>query len=362
MSDTAELGLVDLVGLGRFLAETGVALDDRDPGGAALEVSVLSGGLSNLTYLVRSGGHEHVVRRRPMGHVAPGAHDMRREFTVLSALQPTGVPIPVVYGFSDDETIVGAPFYAMSRVRGSVFHRRADVTGLKVHEARAISEAVVDVLDRLHRVEPAAVGLGALGRPEGFVARRISRWMAQWEQAEHRDHPAVERLGRRLLELVPAHADATLVHGDYRLGNMLIDLELDPGPGVAAVLDWEMSTLGDPLTDLAHLIVYWDRTRGRLTHESQLIAEHPGFASSSELAKGYARATGRDLSGLDFYLAFEHWRAAIIKEGIFTRQRSLGRDANAPVPDGDGGDGGETVELGESVGRHLEEAADLLSV
>ncbi len=365
MSDTAELDLVDVVALRRFLAEAGVALDDRGPAGTVLDVSVLSGGLSNLTYLVRSGRHEHVVRRRPLGHVAPGAHDMRREFTVLSALQSSGLPIPVVYGFCDDETIVGAPFYAMSCVHGSVFHRRADVATLQAHEARAVSEAVVEVLDRLHRIDPAEVGLGALGRPDGFVARRIGRWMAQWEQAEHRDHPAVDRLGRRLLELVPLHADATLVHGDYRLGNMLIDLEADPEPGVAAVLDWEMSTLGDPLTDLAHLIVYWDRTRGRLTHESQLIAEHPGFASSSELAEGYARATGRDVSALDFYLAFEHWRAAIIKEAIFTRQRFLGRAADRPGSDaGHGDDAGarESVDLGESVGRHLEEAADLLHV
>jgi aminoglycoside phosphotransferase (APT) family kinase protein len=178
------------------------------------------------------------------------------------------------------------------------------------------------------------------------VVRRIRRWLEQWLATPHRDQPLVEPLGRRLLDTAPGQADSTLVHGDYRLGNMLIDVT-EP-VHINAILDWEMSTLGDPLTDLAHLLVYWDRTRGRLTHESQTIAEQPGFMTAGELAERYSRSSGRDVKDLDFYLAFEHWRAAIIKEGIYSRH--IGGQATT-----DGGD-----EIGATVSLHLEEAKEIL--
>jgi aminoglycoside phosphotransferase (APT) family kinase protein len=241
---------------------------------------------------------------------------------------------------------VGAPFYVMSHVHGSVFHERADVESLTPAQARTISDETIAVLDRLHRVDPAAVGLADLGRPEGFVARRIGRWFDQWNRSQHRDHPLVSPLADELDRAVPAHTDSTLVHGDYRLGNMLV--AVNERPHIAAVLDWEMSTLGDPLTDLAHLLVYWEAARGRRTHESQTIAEHPGFRSGRELAEAYAASSGRDIDDLAFYLAFEHWRAAIIKEAIY--MRTIGGDHPST----------ENDELGESVARHLEEAADLL--
>jgi aminoglycoside phosphotransferase (APT) family kinase protein len=241
---------------------------------------------------------------------------------------------------------VGAPFYVMSNVRGSVFHQLSDVHALDPQQAQAISLDLVDVLDRLHRVDPAAVGLQDLGRPAGFVARRIGRWLDQWHKSPHRDHPLVEPLATQLADAVPADADSTLVHGDYRLGNVIVTL--DGPPRIAAVLDWEMSTLGDPMTDLAHLLVYWEPTRGRLTHESQTIVRRPGFLPGAELAERYAAGSGRDVSRLDFYLAFEHWRAAIIKEAIHMRAIA-GQRADA-----------ESDALGQSVALHLEEAADLL--
>jgi aminoglycoside phosphotransferase (APT) family kinase protein len=271
-----------------------------------------------VTYVVRSGAHEYVVRRRPVGDVPAGAHDMAREYRVLAALGGGSVPVPTVFGFSDDETIVGAPFYVMSLVHGVVFHRRDDVASLTPTDAGEVSHA------------------------EGFVARRIGRWLEQWDRGPHRDHLLVERVGASLAAAVPVHAEATLVHGDYRLGNMLVATD-DP-IHVAAILDWEMSTLGDPLTDLAHLLVYWEPTCGRVTHESQSIAGHPGFLSGAELGARYAAASGRDVDGIGFYLAFEHWRAAIIKEAIFQRRRADTDD-----------------ELGDSVALHLEEAADLLA-
>jgi aminoglycoside phosphotransferase (APT) family kinase protein len=271
---------------------------------------------------------------------------MAREYKVLAALQSTTIPTPEVFGYCDDESIVGAPFYVMSRVHGSVFHRRADVSMLAPSQARDLSYAAVDVIEQLHRIDYDAVGLSDLGRPDGFVARRIARWLQQWRQGPHRQHQLVEMLGDKLGAALPPRSDATLVHGDFRLGNLLV--ALDDSVRVAAVLDWEMSTLGDPLTDLAHLLVYWEPTRGRLTHESQTIAQHPGFLTASELANRYATGSGRDLDRLDFYLAFEHWRAAIIKEAIFLRRTADG-DQSEPPDD-----------LGDSVDRHLEEAADLL--
>jgi aminoglycoside phosphotransferase (APT) family kinase protein len=339
VTDEDVLALVDPKRLRAYL-ETVVTLD------GALDIQVLSGGRSNLTYLVSSGLREYVLRRRPIGEVAPGAHDMSREHRVLAALDASGLPTPSVYGYCEEEAIVGAPFYVMERVEGTAFHRRSDVEELSANEARAVSEATVDVLERLHRVDYEAVGLGQLGRPEGFIARRIERWLEQWRRSEHRDHALLEPIAKQLCEALPSQCDSTLVHGDYRLGNMLVDVGTPQK--VTAVLDWEMSTLGDPLTDLAHLLVYWDRTRGRLTHESQTIAEHPGFLHSTELATRYAERSGRDLDHLDFYLAFEHWRAAIIKEAIYVRTRR----GDHPGTDGDS--------LGETVSLHLEEAADIL--
>jgi aminoglycoside phosphotransferase (APT) family kinase protein len=339
MSDTDALGLVDQDRLAEVVGRMARLADD-------IEVEVLSGGQSNLTYLVTSGPYEYVARRRPLGTVAAGAHDMKREYRVLRGLGGSGLPIPEVYGFCDDERVVGAPFYLMSRMRGSVLHGPADVAGLDPGQGREISLACVDVLIRLHATDYDGAGLGDLGRPEGFVSRRISRWTQQWEASAHRDHPQLAPLGKQLLAQVPPQTDSTLVHGDFRLGNMMIDIG-EP-VSVAAVLDWEMSTLGDPLTDLAHLLVYWEPTRGRRTHESQEIAEHPGFLSGAELAERYAGTSGRDVSDLDFYLAFEHWRAAIIKEGIYMRRQSAG------VHD----EGSET--LGDSVALHLAEVADLL--
>lgn len=270
---------------------------------------------------------------------------MSREFRVQSALQSSALPVATMYGFCEDESILGAPFYVMERVPGKVFHRNQDVAGVTVAQAAALSEATIDVLDRLHRVDIDMVGLRSLGRPEGFVARRIGRWLEQWQRSEHRDHPRVESIGARLARSVPAHTDSTLVHGDYRLGNMIVDPAASAP--VAAVLDWEMSTLGDPMTDLAHLLVYWEPTRGRVTHESQSIAEHPGFMRADQLADRYSAASGRDIADLDFYLAFEHWRAAIIKEGIYARslRTASGESADA---------------VGGTVALHLEEAAEIL--
>jgi aminoglycoside phosphotransferase (APT) family kinase protein len=333
------LSLVDRVRLADIVGEVSHSRGD-------IEVSVLSGGRSNLTFAITAGERELVARRHPLGTVAPGAHDMAREFRVLAALEGTIVPVPRVYGFYEDESVMGAPFYLMDRVHGVVLDSREDVSGLSPRQCRDLSSAAVEALAQLHAVDYESVGLGDLGRPSGFVSRRLARWIQQWDRSPHRDFPLVDTLGEHLQNQVPAQTDSTLVHGDFRLGNMIINLE-EP-VGVAALLDWEMSTLGDPYTDLAHMLVYWEPARGRLTHPSQEMVQQPGFLTGAEIAGQYATTTGRDISSLDFYLAFEHWRAAIIKEGIYTRYQ-------------EGGTADPEMEaLGASVESHLDEAADLL--
>jgi aminoglycoside phosphotransferase (APT) family kinase protein len=334
--------VIDRVALGRFLREAGLL-----SGSAPLAVELLSGGRSNLTLLVDAGSRELIVRRRPLGHVARGAHDMAREFAVQSALQGSGVPVATMEVFSDDEKVVGAPFYVMERVHGDVWDDPVDVAGVPAAEGDACSRSVVDALVQIHAIDYRAVGLGEFGRPEGFLERRIGGWLRQWDQSEgRRDLPLVAELGQRLLHTLPTELAPGLVHGDYRLGNVIVSPTADRR--VAAVLDWEMSTLGDRLTDVAHLLIYWDSTRGRITHRSQLIAGTHGFWSGQEIATAYAEATGASLEDLDFYLAFEHWRGAVIKEGIAARS-ARGETRGA------GFEG-----MSEAVLLHLEEADQLL--
>jgi aminoglycoside phosphotransferase (APT) family kinase protein len=284
-----------------------------------------------------------------MGASAPRAHDMRREFVALEGLAGVRFPVPRPIAFSDDKAVVGEPFYLMDFVAGTALHTVDEVVGLSSEVAGECSNQLVDTLAQLHSINPKEIGLGGFGRPDGFVERRIKSWMRQWHSVKHRELPAVETLGEQLLARLPESGDASLIHGDYRLGNVLF--VFDPATSLTAVLDWEMSTLGDPMTDLAHLLVYWEPTTGRVTHPSQLISSYPGFLDGSAIVDRYGSLTGRDVSFLPFYLAFEHWRAAIIKDAIYLR---------AVAREGDGLSE-EFVSLGESVPRHLEEAADVLA-
>jgi aminoglycoside phosphotransferase (APT) family kinase protein len=237
----------------------------------------------------------------------------------------------------------------MRFIDGAALHVPEDVVSLDAAAARTCSQTLIDTLATLHAVDPAAIGLADFGWPQNFLQRRINSWLRQWESVEHRDFPEVQSLCRRLLAQIPRTSATTLIHGDYRLGNVLFQQQ--PSMRLTAVLDWEMSTIGDPLTDLAHLLVYWEPTRGRITHPSQVIARHPGFLDGRSLADRYAELTGRDVSQLPYYMAFEHWRAAIIKDAIYLRSRSVSQDE---LPE-------HMVALGESVQLHLEEAADVLA-
>jgi aminoglycoside phosphotransferase (APT) family kinase protein len=313
MQEGADPGLV-----GPHLA---AALHDEQ--WADCRVELIAGGKSNLTFVVRSAAGEVVLRRPPLSHVLPTAHDMNREHTVISALRATPVPVPRTLLYrGEEESPLGAPFYVMERVLGHVC-RDALPAGYAdtVAERRAIGDRLVDVLADLHRVDAPAVGLGEFGHPEGFMARQIRRWGQQWEASKTADLPALDALRGELAERVPPPQAATIVHGDYRLDNTL----LHPARAgeVVAVLDWEMSTLGDPLSDLGTTIMYWaqadDGDALAAVRVAEPVTAAEGFPSRAEVAARYAERTGFDVAELPFYVAFAFFKMAVVVQGIVAR-------------------------------------------
>ena len=291
-----------------------------EAGTAPLTASLIAGGRSNLTYHVTDGSHEWVVRRPPLGHVVATAHDMGREHRVMSALQGSDVPVPVTRALCDDPSIIGAPFYVMDRVEGRVVRSTSELAGFDPDDARAVSHELIDVLARLHAIDYDAVGLGDFGRPDGFLARNVARWGKQWEANRTRDLPQIDELARRIEAARPESGAPAIVHGDYRLENTMLAPDR---PEIVAVLDWEMSTLGDPLTDLGLFLVYWVHWNDDDASGAPLATGGasglPGFISMEEVAARYAAVTGRDLTHLDFYIVFAFYKLAIILEGINAR-------------------------------------------
>ncbi len=279
--------------------------------------SLIAGGRSNLTYLVRdAAGAAWVLRRPPLSGVLPSAHDMGREHRIISALRDTPVPVPEAVGLCPDPSVTGAPFYVMRYVDGIVPRDEATVAGAFDERQRATaSMSLVEALVALHRVDPDAVGLGGLGRRDGYVGRQLRRWSRQWEQSRTRELPAIEEVGRRLAARVPPQGAATIVHGDYRLDNLV----LSPAGEVLAVLDWELCTLGDPLADVGLLLVYWSEPGDEVLPLGSAPTAMPGFPPRQELAAAYARSSGRDLGDLEFYQALGYWKLAVILEGVYAR-------------------------------------------
>jgi aminoglycoside phosphotransferase (APT) family kinase protein len=283
-----------------------------------LEFSPVSGGQSNLTYRVTDqAGAAWVLRRPPLSGVLPSAHDMAREHRIVAALGPTDVPVPRAWGLCTEESVTGAPFYVMEHVEGIVPRDEATVAGaFGPEQRRAASRSLVEALVALHRVDPAAVGLGELGRPGGYLERQLRRWQRQWEQSRTREVPAVDEAHRRLAALVPVQAGpAAIVHGDYRLDNTV----LSPAGRVRAVLDWELCTLGDPLADLGLLLVYWRERDDATLPLGTAPTRLPGFPSRAELAGLYGELSGRPVDQLDYYVAFGYWKLAVILEGVHAR-------------------------------------------
>ncbi len=289
-------------------------------GDSPLRAEVIAGGRSNLTYAISDADHTWVLRRPPLGHVVATAHDMTREHRVMSALASTDVPVPRVFAMCEDASLIGAPFYVMERVDGRVLRNLEEIATLDEDEARRCSLALVDVLASLHDVDYEAVGLGAFGRPDGFLARNVARWGKQWQANKTRELPAIDELARRLDAALPESGPATIVHGDYRLDNTMLDPH-DAGR-IVAVLDWEMSTLGDPLTDLALLLVYWGAGGSDiLISSTRGVSQVPGFLPIDEIIARYAERSGRSIEHLDFYVVFAFYKLAVILEGINARFR-----------------------------------------
>ncbi len=293
-------------------------------------VALIVGGKSNLTYLVGSPAGRVVLRRPPLREVLPTAHDMLREHTVIAALAGTDVPVPLALHACSDPAVLGAPFHVMSYVegpiaRGSFPPRYADTAETR----RAVADGLIDTLARLHAVDYRAVGLSEFGRPDGFLARQVRRWVGQWQASRSADLPALDALAAALGDSVPASPSPTVVHGDYRLDNAVLDPH---APGrIAAVLDWEMSTIGDPLADLGLLLVYWQEAGGSQRAAVPTVTSLPGFPSRAEVARQYADLTGRDLSALPWYVAFGCFKLAVVIAGIVARRRAgamVGDDAD----------------------------------
>jgi aminoglycoside phosphotransferase (APT) family kinase protein len=280
------------------------------------EFELIAGGHSNLTYkLTDSGGRTFVLRRPPLGAVLESAHDMSREHKIVSALGPTDVPVAPVFGLCSDVSVNDAPFYVMGFVEGIVLHGSTVAETLPGKARWRIGLDTIDVLTRLHRLDPDAVGLGDLGRKEGYVARQLRRWSKQWANSKTRDVPEMEETHRLLEERMPEQIGASIVHGDYRLGNFLIS-----DARIAAVLDWELCTLGDPLADVGYLLNSWAAPGENPPSGTDITPTAAGgFPSREELIERYRAATGRDLSGIAYYRAFSYWRSAAINEGVYAR-------------------------------------------
>jgi aminoglycoside phosphotransferase (APT) family kinase protein len=301
---------------------------DRDGVGAWFEANVpeaqpplsfarISGGHSNLTYAVTDAcGRAWALRRPPLGDRLASAHDMAREYRVISALQEAPVPVPPVIALCEDESVNGAPFYVMRFVEGPILRSKGEAEqAFDPSTRKAIGERVADTLVAIHSVEPTAVGLGDLGRAGGYVARQLRRWHGQWEKSKQRDLDPVDDVHARLEARIPEQGPAAIVHGDYRLDNMI----LTPEGEVAAVVDWELCTLGDPLADVGLLMVYWGQPGDELTPLGEAPTLAAGFPSREEVASRYAERSGRDLFELDFYVALGFWKLAIILEGVYAR-------------------------------------------
>ncbi|MGV9455746.1 phosphotransferase family protein [Streptomyces sp. NPDC003635] len=320
------------------------ALLDRERPGLVqgpLTGRLIEGGRSNLTYTVSDGTARWVVRRPPLGHVLATAHDMRREHRVISALHPTNVPVPRPILLCEDEEVIGASFYVMEFVEGTPYRTADQLVPLGAERTRQAVLALVDTLVDLHAVDPASVGLADFGRPEGFLDRQLRRWGKQLDASRNRELAGIDELHATLGRRLPTSPAPTVIHGDYRLDNVLIGPASEPDGGadqIKAILDWEMSTLGDPLTDLGLLVMY-SLPLGMPDSPVSTTAEAPGHPDPAELIERYAARSGRDVSAVSWYTAFAWFKLAVILEGIHYRYT-----------------------LGQTVGRGFDRIGDLVPV
>jgi aminoglycoside phosphotransferase (APT) family kinase protein len=280
-----------------------------------LQADIVAGGRSNLTYRITDGTTEWALRRPPMGGLTPSAHDVGREYRVMAALRDSGIAVPLTVSLCTDPAVIGAPFTVVSWVEGTVLRSRDDLRGVPLAQLAACAKAMVAQLARLHTLSYADFGLGEFGRPQGYLHRQLSRWRRQWDLIAADAPAALDRLYRQLEAGLRPESGAAIVHGDYRLDNLIFaagDLA-----DVRAVVDWELSTLGDPLADVGILLAYCDPAVDPLLGHPASTA--PDFPSAGQLARDYEQLSGRDLTDLSYYLAFAYFKIAVISQGVHSR-------------------------------------------
>jgi aminoglycoside phosphotransferase (APT) family kinase protein len=283
----------------------------------ALTAQVIGHGRSNITYRVDAGENSWVVRRPPLSHVQATAHDMGREFRILTALAPTGFPAPKPYALCNNTEVIGSQFYVMEYVDGFIAIDPVEVEK-RFDEAdrKHIGEELIDVLVRLHSFVPDEIGLSEFGKPHGFVERQVRRFSQQLDDIRYRETPELDELATRLAKALPSEGKPGIVHGDYRLDNGILDND----GHLIAVLDWEMCTLGDSLADLGLLRMYWGQGTSRnLLTIGVPVMQLPGFPTWEEAAARYEEKSGADLSNLDFYTVLAHFKLGVILENMYKR-------------------------------------------
>jgi aminoglycoside phosphotransferase (APT) family kinase protein len=289
---------------------------------APMETELISGGHSNVTIGARIGERELVVRRPPETAFLPTANDVGREYRFYSALRDTPVPTPNAFAFCEDDSVIGAPFYVMERLHGVVPHEAAALHGFTASDATALCERFVEVLAAIHAVDFTAVGLDDVGKPTGYLERQVRRWTDQWHRAKIDDDPVIDELAAILGKHIPESPAATIVHGDYRLGNVMLDAATRRN--IVGVFDWEMATIGDPLADVGYTLLYWSTKDRPPIHPSQECGDMAGMFSADELTQRYAALSGRAVDHVVFYIVLAAFKLTIIGAGNAARARRAG--------------------------------------
>ena len=302
-------------------------LDAHGLGEGRVEAERIGEGHSNITFLVRRGDARVVLRRPPRPPLPPSAHDVLREARLLRALEGTPVRVPKVLAVGDDESVLGVPFYVMEEMYGSVLASSVPDALDNPEQRRRTSEELVDALVEVHDVDWRACGLEGYGKPTGYLERQLRRFMGLWEHNKTRELEVVEELGDWLRENMPESPESTIVHGDYRLGNVMMD---DSAPAeLVAIFDWELSTIGDPLADVGYLTVTWvepDDPEDTMFANLNAVTRRGGFLTREELIARYEERTGRSVSALNWYQALALWKAAVFMEGNYKRFRAGSSD------------------------------------
>jgi aminoglycoside phosphotransferase (APT) family kinase protein len=302
-------------------------LDAHDIGEGRVEVERIGEGHSNITFLVRRGNARVVLRRPPRPPLPPSAHDVLREARLLRALEGTPVRVPAVLAVGEDESVLGVPFYVMEEVSGNVLTSAIPAELDTPEERRRTSEELVDALVELHNVDWQACGLEGYGKPTGYLERQVRRFTGLWEHNKTRELEVVEELGEWLGQNMPESSEATIVHGDYRLGNVML-AEGAPAE-LVAIFDWELSTIGDPLADVGYMTVTWvepDDSQDTMFAQVGALTRREGFLTRAELIARYEERSGRSMSALNWYQALALWKAAVFMEGNYKRFQSGSSD------------------------------------